>query len=139
MKTFTRKDIESLAKELVEKMEQNKVFTFTGPLGAGKTTLIQTMFKQLGVTGPVQSPTYTYMSVYHLPNNRTFYHFDLYRLNSSDDFITEGFDEYLLKENSWCFIEWPEVIATLLKGQGVHVDLEYDTEDTRLITVKGGK
>jgi len=80
----------------------------------------------------VQSPTYTYVSVYHLPNNKTIYHFDLYRIPSLDEFIVAGFDEYLYRPNSWCFIEWPEVILPLLKERTLCIALNYgQTEDIR--------
>jgi len=138
MKTVTLKDVPEIASELIKQMKAYTIFTFSGPLGAGKTTLVQEILKQLGVTGPVQSPTYTYMSVYRLPDGRTFYHFDLYRLNSLDDFLTEGFDEYFLKKNSWCFIEWPEILDPILKNTALPITLEYGDNNTRLITVKKG-
>ena len=128
--------MEVIARELVKKMEDTKVFTFTGPLGAGKTTLVQEMFKKLGVQEPVQSPTYTYMSVYRLPENRTLYHFDLYRLKTEEDFSATGFDEFLYQPNSWCFIEWPGVIENLLKEEVCHILLDYDDDDTRMLQIK---
>lgn len=90
-----------------------KIFTFEGTLGAGKTTLIQTFSRALGITEPVNSPTYTYMNIYTTPT-LTLYHFDLYRLSSYNDFIEAGFYEYLTIPHSLCFIEWPEIIAAQL-------------------------
>jgi tRNA threonylcarbamoyladenosine biosynthesis protein TsaE len=135
-KQITKKEMEVIARNLVKKMPDTKVFTFTGPLGAGKTTLVQEMFKSLGVQEPVQSPTYTYMSVYRLPENKTLYHFDLYRLKTEDDFIATGFDEYLYQPNSWCFIEWPEVIDNLLKEDVCHIILDYADDDMRTYEIK---
>lgn len=129
------KDIPVIAQKLVALLPEKKVFTFSGPLGAGKTTLVQAMFKQLGVTGPVQSPTYTYMSVYTLKDGTKLYHFDLYRLNNENDFIAAGFDEYLYQPNSWCFIEWPEVIKDLLKKSVCSVVLDYAENEARIIKI----
>lgn len=136
MKQVRVDDMKQIASELVQKMPETKVFTFSGPLGAGKTTLVQHMLKACGVTGPIQSPTYTYVSVYKLKDGTTFYHFDLYRLETTDDFLQAGFDEYLYQPNSCCFIEWPEIIAPLLKDSVCRVTLGYEVEDTRNIVVE---
>ena len=128
--------MEVIARDLVKKMPITKIFTFSGPLGAGKTTLVQEIFKKLGVEEPVQSPTYTYMSIYRLPENKILYHFDLYRLKTEDDFIGTGFDEYLYKPNSWCFIEWPEVIDNLLKDDVCHIMFDYADDYTLTCEIK---
>ncbi|NBQ16795.1 tRNA (adenosine(37)-N6)-threonylcarbamoyltransferase complex ATPase subunit type 1 TsaE, partial [bacterium] len=86
-------------------------------------------------TEPITSPTYTYVNVYRL-NGITFYHFDLYRLNSLDDFIQAGFDEYLYQPDSYCFIEWPEIIEKLIEKDLCKVIIDYDTEDSRFVVVK---
>ena len=111
-----------------------RVWTFTGTLGAGKTTLVQEMLKQLGVTGPIQSPTYTYVCTYVLPDGRVVYHFDLYRLSSYQEFVQAGFDEYLYDQTALCFIEWPEIIQGHLPVHDVcSVMIEYLDEETRMI------
>ncbi len=111
-----------------------RVWTFTGTLGAGKTTLVQEMLALLGQNGPVQSPTYTYVTTYLLPNNKVLYHFDLYRLSSYNEFIQAGFDEYLYEESSLCFIEWPEIITPYLPEKTAQVTLEYLDDGTRAIS-----
>ncbi len=112
-----------------------RVWTFTGTLGTGKTTLVQEMLGQLGVQGAIQSPTYTYVSVYQTSAGKTVYHFDLYRLSSYDEFIQAGFDEYLYDEQALCFIEWPEIVKPHLPKATVVVLLEYTPEGTRQISV----
>lgn len=133
---YTKQDIPSLAQKLIKLMFDKQVFTFEGPLGAGKTTLVQELFKQLGITEPVVSPTYTYYTIYTLPDGNKLYHFDLYRLNSETEFVESGFDEFLYEPKSWCFIEWPEIIESLLKDSVVAVKLEYALDDKRFISVK---
>ena len=101
---------------LMPLLKTKRIFTLTGPLGAGKTTLTKEFLRQCGITKTVTSPTFSYVNTYTNVQGCTFYHFDLYRLGSVDDFITMGFDEYLNQPNSFCLIEWPEVIAPLLKS-----------------------
>ena len=115
-KIFTTTEIPTLVKnDLVPRLSQYKIFTFSGPLGAGKTTIIKELLKQCGVTTTVTSPTFTYLNIYQDSfKKHTFYHFDLYRLTTAESFIDAGFDEYLYMPNSKILIEWPEVIKPLL-------------------------
>ena len=96
MKTqFTVDQIEQVVKEhLLPKLKGCRIFTFTGPLGAGKTTLIKTFLKECGVNGGVTSPTFTYVNTYKTDDGKTFHHFDLYRLSDLQSFLSAGFDEY---------------------------------------------
>lgn len=135
MKKITKDQVSLVAKELCALMPEIKIFTFSGPLGAGKTTLVQNILREIGITEPITSPTYTYVNVYRL-KGITFYHFDLYRLNSLDDFIQAGFDEYLYQPDSYCFIEWPEIIENLIEKDSCKVIIDYDTEDSRFVIVK---
>lgn len=92
----------------------HSIFAFAGPLGVGKTTLIREILKQKGIKSTITSPTFNYVNSYRGENDIIFNHFDLYRINSIDEFIKMGFDEYLAEENSVNLIEWPEVIQDLL-------------------------
>ncbi len=128
--------------EVIEKikivMRQCTVFAFHGSLGAGKTTLIRKLLRSLGVTDVITSPTFTYMNRYKNRQGQTFYHFDLYRLSYLNEFIEAGFDEYLYQENSFAFIEWPEIVMPLFKKNGVcviHIDHGNDSE-TRHIKIE---
>ncbi len=129
-----RTEMIACAKELL--LLPVRVWTFTGTLGAGKTTLVQEMLAQLGVQGPVQSPTYTYVSVYPLADGKIVYHFDLYRLSSYQEFIQAGFDEYLYDDNSLCFIEWPEILTDALPASTAQITLQYASDEKRQIVVE---
>lgn len=133
---ITLEDMSAVATQLLQR--GSRIYTFTGSLGAGKTTLTQHMLRQLGVTDIIQSPTYTYICQYRTQDGRAIIHFDLYRLRSEDDFIQAGFDEYLYDEKIICFIEWPEIIMPLLQEQKdvTHVALEYLSDKARIISIK---
>lgn len=122
---YNELEIEDLAHQLAGHMKNCKIFAFTGPLGAGKTTLIARILAQYGVTQTVTSPTFTYLNVYENDKGQLFYHFDLYRIATLHDFVAAGFDEYLYAPNSWCFIEWPAVIMPLLKEKVCLCEIDY--------------
>ncbi len=130
-KDYTVNGISMLAKELIA--EPVRIWTLQGSLGAGKTSLVQSMLSQWGVQGPVQSPTYSYVSIYRTPQG-PLYHFDLYRLTSADDFMQAGFDEYLYDPSGRVIIEWPEIIQPLLPRPVCQVQIEYATSEVRILT-----
>ena len=105
---------EIVKRYLLPKLETHKIFTFKGPLGAGKTTLIKSFLAQLGVDQIVTSPTFTYVKYYKIEGGRNCYHFDLYRLNSLNSFLEMGFDE-CLNSDGLSVIEWPGIIEDLLQ------------------------
>src|SRR5579872_2214728 len=93
--TYSLDDIPLVIRTLHELLGFCKVMTFTGSLGAGKTTLVQELLRYEGVQDVIQSPTFTYVTAYANPSGLKFYHFDLYRLTSMQDFVEAGFHEYL--------------------------------------------
>lgn len=115
--SFDLKYINNIVKkEFVSRMDKCKIFTFKGPLGAGKTTIIKNILKEVGVNEVVTSPTFAYVNSYKTSNGKVYHHFDLYRLDNIDSFLNLGFDEYLNDANNYCFIEWPEIIEPILKN-----------------------
>jgi tRNA threonylcarbamoyladenosine biosynthesis protein TsaE len=106
-------------------MPQCAVFTLTGSLGAGKTTLVRELLRVCGVTDVITSPTFTYVNVYKNGSGQTFYHFDCYRLKTLHDFMAAGFDEYLYAPCSWSFIEWPDIVLPLLTRHTCSITIEY--------------
>lgn len=131
---YNLSEVEVVAKNLIKASRNISVLTFTGSLGAGKTTLVGTMLREMGVSKPVVSPTFTYMNVYTLADGRTAYHFDLYRLDSLESFEQAGFADYLYQDNSICFIEWPEIIKPLLTYSVMHVDIDFVGMEKRQLT-----
>ncbi len=122
---YSLDDIVKVATNLKQTLNGSHVLTFTGPLGAGKTTLIKELLKQCGVYQTVTSPTFTYLNMYENSSGDTFYHFDLYRIGSMQEFQEAGFDEYLYEPASYALIEWPEHIMPLLDHNVCHVSIDY--------------
>lgn len=105
-------EINDIAKKIINDNPE-KVILFNGEMGAGKTTLIKTLCKTLGVQDATSSPTFSLVNEYQTTNNQLVYHFDVYRLKSQTEALDMGIDEYLYSGN-WCFIEWAEKIPDLL-------------------------
>lgn len=123
--------------ELKSLMPKVQAFACVGPLGAGKTTTIKALLRSCGVTGVITSPTFTYVNEYTNDKDEDFYHFDLYRIGSVEEFQAQGFDEYLYQPNSWVFIEWPEVIKPLLTHNVCWVSFDYHEDpDKRAVTIE---
>ena len=104
---------EQAAKELIDFAGDEKVFLFDAPMGAGKTTFIKSLCSFLGVTDTMSSPTYSIVNEYNTNNKFKVYHFDLYRLKSTDELFEIGFEDYL-NSNNYLFIEWPELATNFL-------------------------
>jgi tRNA threonylcarbamoyladenosine biosynthesis protein TsaE len=113
------------AQKLATHLDHCKIMTFQGVLGAGKTTIIQTLLRQCGIKGEITSPTFTYLNIYENNIGQKFYHFDLYRIATLHDFMSAGFYEYLYQQNSWALIEWPSIIMSLLTHDLCQVSIEY--------------
>lgn len=130
---YTLKDIDLVAQQLQKMTDGCAIMTFTGSLGAGKTTLVKALLERLGVQELVTSPTFTYVNVYNTLAGTTIYHFDLYRIDSLQTFVHAGFDEYLYQPNSIVMIEWPEHIMPLITHKACHIGIEYKDEETRIL------
>ncbi|HSW72077.1 MAG TPA: tRNA (adenosine(37)-N6)-threonylcarbamoyltransferase complex ATPase subunit type 1 TsaE [Chlamydiales bacterium] len=102
-----------------------------GPLGAGKTTWVKGLIVGLGgKSDDVHSPTFIYLHIYETKKTPV-YHFDLYRLKNSEEFLEKGFDEYL--SNGLTVIEWPERISSLLPKGTISLTLDHIDQQSRRI------
>ena len=110
-----------------------KIFAFSGNLGAGKTTLIQALCRSLKVQDVVTSPTFSIINEYRYPKG-IIYHIDLYRLRDSDEALQAGVGE-CLESGELCFVEWPSIAADLLPEYTVFIELESLDPLTRKIRV----
>ncbi len=131
---FTLNQIDDVAQMLWDMRDKYSVYTFTGSLGAGKTTLIKALLRIAGVKDLITSPTFTIVNVYSNEKHQRFFHFDLYRIKSLNEFQHGAFDEYLYVPDSWSFIEWPQVIDFLLTDRICAVHIDYQSDDKRILT-----
>lgn len=110
--TFSLNEINLVAQKIIN-VNPQKIILFNGEMGAGKTTLIKSLCKELQVVGNISSPTFSLVNEYQTTTNQLVYHFDFYRLKEQSEALDIGVDEYLYSGN-WCFIEWAENIKDLI-------------------------
>ena len=129
-------ETEALGAALAKLLWPGAVVAFTGDLGAGKTAFVRGMAQGLGVAGRVTSPTFTIVNEYE-GGRLPLFHFDLYRLASSDELFEIGWGDYL-RRGGVCAVEWSENAAGALERDTVRVDLRRGAEDgQRVITIQG--
>lgn len=134
------KSIEGLpaaAREFAALMGDETVYAFHGEMGAGKTTFIRALVKQLGVDPEeANSPSFSIINEYRSDTTaELIYHFDLYRLESVDEALEIGVEDYF-DSGALCLLEWPERIEALLPDDTVVVKITVDPADnSRLLTV----
>ncbi len=129
---YSLKETSAIAKEIIAQLQFYSIILFYGEVGAGKTTLIKEICKQLNVKQESSSPTFSVVNEYETPTG-IIYHIDLYRLKSLDEAIEIGIDEYIYSGNS-CFIEWPQCIEGLIFDEKVLcVDIEILSPQKRSI------
>ena len=114
----------------------NKIIAFYGKLGSGKTTLIRHLIKELESQDLGNSPTFGLVNEYRNAKNQLIaYHFDCYRLESAEEALDIGLEEYLAAD-CWIFIEWPEKIAELLPPQRTEIHIRIVDADTRELHIQ---
>ncbi|NCB07315.1 MAG: tRNA (adenosine(37)-N6)-threonylcarbamoyltransferase complex ATPase subunit type 1 TsaE [Bacteroidia bacterium] len=131
----TLKELEKSAAELINQFPGSRVFAFYGKMGAGKTTFIQALCKVLGSNDNVTSPTFALINEYQTPIDGSIFHFDFYRIRNLEEAFDLGYEDYLYS-GSYCFIEWPEKIESLLPANLVEVKIEIAEDESRLITAR---
>lgn len=128
---FSLDEIENIARELIAQ-KPNKVILFHGEMGAGKTTFIKQLAKELGVTEATSSPTFSLVNEYQTTDNQVVYHFDFYRLKTESEALDMGVEEYLYSGN-WCFIEWAEQIPNLIPETHSIITIQELADGKRLL------
>ena len=125
---------ESFAAELAQRLKPGTVIAYRGDLGAGKTAFTRGFARGLGVGESVTSPTYTIVNEY-LSGKMPLFHFDMYRLHSSDDLFDIGWEDYL-ERGGICAVEWSENVPEAMEN-AIVITIEKTGEETRRITVEG--
>ena len=116
-------------------LQPGTVIAYRGDLGAGKTAFTRGLAKGLGCSEIVTSPTYTIVNEY-LGGRIPLFHFDMYRLRSSDDLFDIGWDDYL-ERGGICAVEWSENVDDAMEN-AIYITIEKLGEDSRQITIEGG-
>ena len=129
---FSLEDIGTVAKQFIRYTQGHKLFAFHGNLGAGKTTFIQALCREMGVNGTVSSPTFSIINEYKA-GDEIIYHIDLYRVKDAEEAMHAGVEECLYSGDV-CFVEWPERIS--MPAFTVSVFLETVTGSERRMVCK---
>ena len=132
--TNSPEETEKVGAALGKILNPGTVLAYRGDLGAGKTAFTRGLARGLGYAEPVTSPTYTIVNEY-LGGRLPLFHFDMYRLASSDDLWDIGWEDYL-ERGGICAVEWSENVEDALEG-AISVTIEKLGEDSRRITIEG--
>ena len=132
--SHSTQETEAIGEELAQKLRGGDVLAFTGSLGMGKTAFTRGLARGLGCRGRVTSPTFTIVNEYE--GRTPLFHFDMYRLGSSDELFDIGWEDYLAR-GGVCAVEWSENVTEAMEG-AVSVTIDVLGENTRRITISGG-
>lgn len=134
--TNSERETEELGVRLAGKLGPGAVIAFTGDLGAGKTAFTRGLARGLGISDRVTSPTFTIVNEYE-GGRLPLFHFDMYRLSSSDELFDIGWEDYLAR-GGVCAVEWSENIADALEEGTISAEIRRGTaESQRIIAVEG--
>jgi tRNA threonylcarbamoyladenosine biosynthesis protein TsaE len=134
-------DLSEVAKELAQIISQFRVVTFTGNLGAGKTTLIKMLCSNWGVKETVNSPTFSLVNQYSTDGaavGELLFHIDLYRLKNEEEAFDAGIEEYLFSGHL-CLVEWPEKAIGIIPDNTLRVEITTQDHEQRHIRVVSGE
>ncbi|MBQ3038729.1 MAG: tRNA (adenosine(37)-N6)-threonylcarbamoyltransferase complex ATPase subunit type 1 TsaE [Clostridia bacterium] len=134
-KSNSPKETENIARAFSKELKSGDVLCLNGDLGVGKTAFVQGLVKALGVNEPISSPTFTIVNCYE--GTLPIYHFDVYRIDDSDEMYEIGFEEYVYG-NGISIIEWSEKIADILPENRYEIEICKDYsihEDFRTISI----
>lgn len=146
MRTITRRlvddqDTEAFGALLSQHLKAPAIVYLSGPLGAGKSTLVRSFLRALGVSGSIKSPTYALVEPYTF-SSYSIYHFDFYRFFDENEWEESGFRDYF-QEKSICLVEWPEKARAVLPVPDLEISLSYchlspggEVDQGRQITVQ---
>ena len=134
--TKSPEETEAIGQLIAARLQPGTVIAFEGDLGAGKTAFTRGLARGLGATDRVTSPTYTIVNEY-LGGRLPLFHFDMYRLHSSDELFDIGWEDYL-ERGGICTVEWSENVRDAMEGALI-IRIEKTGDTSRTITLEGGK
>ena len=134
--THSAAETEALGERLAARLTGGEVIAYTGDLGAGKTAFTRGLARGLGITDRVTSPTFTIVNEYE-GGRLPLFHFDMYRLSSSDELYDIGWEDYL-ERGGVCAVEWSENVPGAMAG-ALTVSIEKLGDTDRKISIEGGE
>ncbi|MCF6181343.1 tRNA (adenosine(37)-N6)-threonylcarbamoyltransferase complex ATPase subunit type 1 TsaE [Lutibacter sp.] len=137
VKKYTLNELQKIAKDVIANAD-SKILLFYGEMGVGKTTLIKEIVKQLGSSDIVSSPTFSLVNEYYSKTMDTIYHFDFYRIQSEEEALDIGIEEYFYS-NNWCLVEWPNKVENLLPLKSTFITITINNNQQRTIELKNNE
>jgi tRNA threonylcarbamoyladenosine biosynthesis protein TsaE len=131
---FELNDIDGVAKQLLNFIGNSSVVALQADMGAGKTTLVHAVCKQLGVVDAVSSPTFSIINQYLTAGGETIYHIDLYRLADETEAVNAGVEDALYS-GSLCLVEWPQRAPGIFPDDTRYISLSVIGDTTRKLGV----
>ena len=129
----SEKDTINFAKDFAKNLKVGDIIVLSGELGSGKTKFVQGILENFGMANEISSPTFTIVNEYNSPAINI-YHFDVYRLEDSDEFYAIGGDEYFSK--GICIIEWGEMIENILPKPYTKITFSKNNDDVNYRELK---
>lgn len=126
--------IDDVASKIINNVKSN-IMLFYGEMGVGKTTLIKSITKKIGVFDVVSSPTFSLVNEYKTKDGKTVFHFDFYRINNENEALDMGVEEYF-DSDAIILVEWPEKIENILPHNVVSIYISYLADSTRMLEIK---
>ena len=130
---YSLNKIDEISQIVIDKIKTIRVILLRGELGSGKTTLVKSVLKKMGINDCVTSPTFSIVNEYDFSEN-IIYHFDLYRIEKIEELDIIGFEDYIYSQNI-CFIEWPEIVLNNIDLQYLDIEIRNLGEDKREIII----
>lgn len=127
-------ELKNVSQQILSFAGDERIFMFYGEMGAGKTTLINSLCVVLGTKDKTSSPTFSIVNEYSLEEGGIF-HFDFYRLKTQTEALDFGYEDYFYSGN-YCFIEWPEKIIDLWPDSFIKIKIEVLEDDKRTVELE---
>jgi tRNA threonylcarbamoyladenosine biosynthesis protein TsaE len=134
--TFSADQLPEIAARFWSTYGEQQVFTLEGKMGAGKTTLVKALCAARGVEDATASPTFSIINQYRSRDGQAIYHLDLYRLRDEEEAIGAGVEDTIYQPGAICFIEWPDVIESLLPAETVRLQLTVLPDQKRQLSAR---